>query len=107
MKFHQLKFSCEPFLSSPVITTKRYKMIEKKELLSENLKDFMDYSMDVLKSMDGTPEHTPAQQKLVNEKIQNLKIYLGHLETSYNENTPQGNIGDTTGEVPVISDIVL
>jgi hypothetical protein len=82
-------------------------MIEKKELLSENLKDFMDYSMDLLNAMDGTPEHSPEQQEWVNEKIQNLKIYLGHLETSYNENTPQGNIGDVTGKAPVISDIVL
>lgn len=82
-------------------------MIEKKELLSENLKDFMDYAMDVLKSMDGAPEHTPAQQELVNAKIQNLKIYLEHLETSYNENTPQGSISDENHDTPAISDIVL
>lgn len=82
-------------------------MIEKKELLSENLKDFMDYAMDLLKSMDGTPEHTPAQQELVNAKIQNLKIYLEHLETSYNENTPQGSISGENHDTPAIPDIVL
>ncbi|MFW0717108.1 hypothetical protein [Pedobacter sp. N23S346] len=82
-------------------------MIEKKELLSENLKDFMDYSIEVLKSMDGTPEHTPEEQELVNAKIQNLKIYLKLLEVSYNENTPQGSIGKAPAETPAIPDIVI
>ncbi|NTE04830.1 hypothetical protein G6M26_10450 [Agrobacterium tumefaciens] len=82
-------------------------MIEKKELLSENLKDFMDYSVDVLNAMDGAPEHSAVQQEVVREKIQNLKIYLDHVETSYNENTPQGNTGPVTGDTPAIPDIVI
>lgn len=82
----------------------KIKMIEKKELLSENLKDFMDYSVDVLNAMDGAPEHSVEQQDAVNVKIQNLKIYLNHLEASYNENTPRGNAGASAAE---IADIVL
>lgn len=82
-------------------------MIEKKELLSENLKDFMDYSVDVLNAMDGAPEHSAAQQEVVREKIQNLKVYLSHLETSYNENTPQINTGSVAGDTPAISDIII
>lgn len=82
-------------------------MIEKKELLSENLKDFMDYSVDVLNAMDGAPEHTAEKQEVVRGKIQNLKIYLNHLEASYNENTPQINTGSATGETPAIPDIVI
>ena len=82
-------------------------MIVKKELLSENLKDFMDYSVDVLNAMDGAPEHSVAQQAEVNAKIQNLKMYLDNLESSYNENTPLGNTGLATDTPPAIPDIVI
>lgn len=82
-------------------------MIEKKELLSENLKDFMDYSVDVLNAMDGAPEHSVEQQEVVNLKIQNLKIYLNNLEESYRENTPPGNAGASAAETPSIPDIVI
>jgi|GEM_PF-2771217 len=78
-------------------------MIEKKELLSENLKDFMDYSLEVMKSMDGAADHNPNEIEMVNDKIDNLKEYLDNLKASYNEHTQYGN-GSAQAE---ISDIVL
>ena len=64
-------------------------MISLKPLLSENVKDFMDYALDVIKSMDGAPDHNAEDKALVNQKIALLKEYLENVSLSYNENTPQ------------------
>lgn len=64
-------------------------MIVKKPLLSENIKDFMDYSLDTIKAMDGAPEHTATEQENVNAKIAELGQYLENVKSSYNENIPQ------------------
>ncbi|RYD79263.1 MAG: hypothetical protein EOP55_05175 [Sphingobacteriales bacterium] len=64
-------------------------MITPKPLLSENAKDFIDYALDVIKTMDGAPEHNPEQQALVNEKLTKLKEYLEVISVSYNETVPQ------------------
>lgn len=79
-------------------------MIEKKELLSENLTAYMDYSMDVMNSLDGAPTHSEEDCLKVNEKIENLKIYLSNLQSSYNETVPKGNSLNSNGSIP---DIVL
>lgn len=63
-------------------------MISIKPLLSENVKDFMDYALDVIKTMDGAPEHSLEEKAQVNEKLATLKVYLDHVATSYNETTP-------------------
>jgi len=39
-------------------------MIEKKELLSENLKDYLDYSMEVMNALDGAPHHNEEETKV-------------------------------------------
>ncbi|RYD78450.1 MAG: hypothetical protein EOP53_11200 [Sphingobacteriales bacterium] len=64
-------------------------MITAKPLLSENAKDFIDYALDVIKTMDGAPEHTAEEQALVNEKLTKLKKYLEGITVSYNETTPK------------------
>jgi len=63
-------------------------MIIPKPLLSENVKDFMDYALDVIKAMDGAPEHSVEDRILVNEKLAQLKLYLDAVYTSYNETIP-------------------
>ncbi|MFC4211905.1 hypothetical protein ACFOWA_11970 [Pedobacter lithocola] len=63
-------------------------MISAKPLLSENVKDFMDYALDVIKSMDGAPEHNSEEKQLVNQKLDKLKEYLEIVSVSYNETTP-------------------
>lgn len=63
-------------------------MITPKPLLSENVKDFMDYALEVIKSMDGAPEHSPEDRLLVNENLAKLKEYLDAVSISYNETTP-------------------
>jgi len=79
-------------------------MIVKKELLSENLKAYMDHSMEVMNSLDGAPDHSTSQVKSVNDQIDDLKIYLEHLKASYNETASNGN---TSNRDAGISDIVL
>lgn len=64
-------------------------MITAKPLLSENVKDFMDYALDVIKSMDGAPEHNNDEKALVNEKLAKLKAYLEIVSISYNDTTPK------------------
>lgn len=76
-------------------------MIEKKELLSDNLKAYVDYSMEVMNALDGAPHHDPEETKLVNDKIENLKAYLQNLQLSYNETSPFGN---SLGNEGLISD---
>jgi len=78
-------------------------MIEKKELLSENLKDYLDYSVEVMNALDGAPHHNEEETKIVNDKIADLKEYLKNLELSYNETSPFGNSFDREG----LTDIVL
>jgi len=63
-------------------------MITAKPLLSENVKDFMDYALETIQSMDGAPEHTAEETSLVHEKIGKLREYLAVVEASYNETTP-------------------
>ncbi|MGN7990403.1 hypothetical protein ACTJKC_23900 [Pedobacter sp. 22226] len=60
----------------------------KKELLSENVKIFMDYAIDTVKAMDGAPEHTAEEKAGVIARITQLKAYLNDVEQSYLENTP-------------------
>ncbi|MFC3560162.1 hypothetical protein [Pedobacter jamesrossensis] len=79
-------------------------MIIKKELLSENLKDYMDYSMEMMKSLDGAPEHTQEETASVNEQFTNLQQYLENLRTSYNETAPAGNSATDQGK---LTDIIL
>ena len=64
-------------------------MITAKPLLSENAKDFIDYALDVIKTMDGAPEHTTEEQALVNEKLNKLEEYLKVITVSYNETAPK------------------
>jgi len=71
-----------------MITAKPINMITAKPLLSENAKDFIDYALDVIKTMDGAPEHTAAEQALVNEKLAKLKEYIEVVSISYNETVP-------------------
>ncbi|KQR72169.1 hypothetical protein [Pedobacter sp. Leaf176] len=78
-------------------------MIEKKELLSENLKDYLDYSMEVMNALDGAPHHNQEETKNVNDKIATLKEYLKNLELSYNETSPFGNSLSNEG----LSDVIL
>ncbi|TCD12961.1 hypothetical protein EZ449_02635 [Pedobacter frigidisoli] len=66
-------------------------MITPKPLLSENVKDFMDYALDVIKSMDGAPEHSIEDQSIVNEKLAKLKEYLELVSISYHETVPKIN----------------
>lgn len=74
-------------------------MITPKPLLSENVKDFMDYALEVIKSMDGAPEHTAEDRNLVNENISKLKAHLDAVALSYNETIPE--IDETlTNEMP-------
>jgi len=63
-------------------------MTSPKPLLSENVKDFMDYALEVIQSMDGAPEHNAADQALVNEKLEKLKAYLAAVSLSYNQTVP-------------------
>ncbi|GGI28193.1 hypothetical protein [Pedobacter mendelii] len=75
-------------------------MITAKPLLSENVKDFMDFALDAIKSMDGAPEHNTAEQAVVNAKIVKLKEYLEVVSVSYNETTPkiiENPSGQSTG----------
>lgn len=58
----------------------------------------MDYAVDTLNAMDGTPEHTPAQKEEVIKKIGILKSYLDELEISYLENTPNDGISPVDPE---------
>jgi len=78
-------------------------MVEKKELLSENLKDYLDYSMEVMNALDGAPHHNQEETKAVNDKIARLKEYLKNLELSYNQTSPFGNSFGKDG----LSDIIL
>lgn len=59
-----------------------------KLLLSENVKKFMDYAIDTLKSLDGAPEHTENEKTDVLDRISVLKDYLKDVEQSYIENSP-------------------
>lgn len=79
-------------------------MIIKKELLSQNLKDYMDYSMEMMKSLDGAPEHTPEETASVNDQFTKLQQYLENLRISYNETVPAGN---PPTEQTKITDIIL
>ncbi|UKT63605.1 hypothetical protein [Pedobacter mucosus] len=73
-------------------------MITVKPLLSENVKDFMDYALDVIKSMDGAPEHNLEEQTLVNKRIVVLKEYLDAVAASYQATIPKVlNNSDTEG----------
>ncbi|MDQ1140708.1 hypothetical protein [Pedobacter agri] len=63
-------------------------MITPKPLLSENVKDFMDYALEVIKSMDGAPEHNETKRLQVNENIAKLRSYLDAVELSYQETIP-------------------
>ncbi|MCX2472719.1 hypothetical protein OQZ33_00095 [Pedobacter sp. MC2016-05] len=72
-------------------------MITPKPLLSENVKDFMDYALEVIKSMDGAPEHTAADRLVVNENIAKLKEYLESVSISYNETIPS-DLQPSTGD---------
>jgi hypothetical protein len=60
----------------------------KKELLSENVKIFMDYAIDTIKAMDGAPEHSEQEKADMIARIAQLKEYLNDMEQSYLENTP-------------------
>lgn len=64
-------------------------MITPKPLLSENVKDFMDYALDVIQSMNGAPEHTAKDKALVDEKLSKLSVYLDNVASSYHETVPQ------------------
>ncbi len=64
-------------------------MITVKPLLSENAINFMDYALEVIKSMDGAPDHSPEAQVLVNEKLTKLRAYLEVVSQSYHETVPQ------------------
>lgn len=70
-------------------------MITPKPLLSENVKDFMDYAIEVIKSMDGAPEHSIDERNLVNENINKLKSHLDAIALSYNETIPKINESPT------------
>ena len=59
-----------------------------KLLLSENVKRFMDYAVDTLKSMDGAPSHDEQEKAEVLNRISILKDYLNDVEQSYIENSP-------------------
>ncbi|WP_316809661.1 hypothetical protein [Pedobacter agri] len=63
-------------------------MITPKPLLSENVKDFMDYALEVIQSMDGAPEHSEADRLRVGENIAKLRSYLDAVELSYQETIP-------------------
>lgn len=64
-------------------------MISPKPLLSENAKDFIDYALDVIKTMDGAPEHNLEAQEVVNQKLAKLKDYIDVLAASYHETVPK------------------
>lgn len=64
-------------------------MITPKPLLSENVKDFMDYALEVIKSMDGAPEHTEGDQLRVQENLAKLKEYLDAVTLSYEQTIPK------------------
>lgn len=85
-------------LSLFLLQTKHITMITPNPLLSENVKDFMDYALEVIKSMDGAPEHTAADRLVVNENIAKLKEYLEAVSTSYNETIPN-NVNSPTGDI--------
>ncbi|WP_316828561.1 hypothetical protein [Pedobacter miscanthi] len=63
----------------------------KKELLSENVKIFMDYAIDTVKAMDGAPEHNEEEKAGIITRITQLKAYLNDVEQSYLENAPADN----------------
>lgn len=75
-------------------------MITAKPLLSENVKDFMDYALETIKSMDGAPEHSLEERELVHKKIANLRTYLAIVETSYNETIPKLHDTSTDSAIP-------
>lgn len=79
-------------------------MIIKKEHLSENLKDYMDYSMEMMKSLDGAPEHTLEETTSVNDRFTKLQQHLENLKISYNETVPGGN---SSADQTKITDIIL
>ncbi|RZL60438.1 MAG: hypothetical protein EOO93_13875 [Pedobacter sp.] len=64
-------------------------MISPKPLLSENVKDFMDYALEVIKSMDGAPEHSAEDRIRVNENMAKLKEYLEAVSVSYHDTIPK------------------
>ncbi|MCX2574098.1 hypothetical protein [Pedobacter sandarakinus] len=61
----------------------------KRELLSENIKDFMDYAIDTIKLMDGAPEHSEDQQQNIETRLSHLSDYLNNVKVSYLENVPK------------------